>query len=339
MSDNPLVNLEGITKPVSDLGIALIEKIASAGYILYKPTHIKRVTKANTKAEEITAKSQIEVAKAKAEVAKIQAESKIEITASQRRAVQRWIAVQGQQQESIENTIAKAIPQLNEDADPYAIDNDWIIKFFDKSRLVTDDKMQDLWASILAGEANSVGSYSPKTLTTVADMNKKVAMLFKIFCSLCIVNSNDPSESTKPLRDLKVIDARLPIIRDVPTDIKTVRSVTGHLPAEFAQESKSLYEKYGLGFNEFQLLLEHGLIQDSTPKTYKSFRYNNEIFGIIKPSLPGISREITISGYYLSYTGQELFHITKCDNPEGYFRLLIDFLEKYYDVKIKKYLF
>ena len=75
--------------------------------------------------------------------------------------------------------------------DPNAIDNDWIIKFFDKSRLVTDDKMQDLWASILAGEANSAGSYSPKALTTLADMNQKGLILFNTFCSLCIINLED----------------------------------------------------------------------------------------------------------------------------------------------------
>ena len=40
-----------------------------------------------------------------------------------------------------------------------AIEDDWIIKFFDKNRLVTDEDVQDLWASILAGEANSAGSY------------------------------------------------------------------------------------------------------------------------------------------------------------------------------------
>ena len=35
MSDNPLANLEGLTKPISDLGIALIDKIGDATGILY----------------------------------------------------------------------------------------------------------------------------------------------------------------------------------------------------------------------------------------------------------------------------------------------------------------
>ena len=116
------------------------------------------------KPQKIQAESEIEIAKSKSEVARIQADSEIETTDLQRRALQRWIVEQGQQQASIENTITKAIPQLNEDADPKAIEDDWIIKFFDKNRLITDDKVQDLWASILAGEAQSCGVILTKDL-------------------------------------------------------------------------------------------------------------------------------------------------------------------------------
>ena len=178
MSDNPLAQItEGLTKPAT----VLIEKVAEAANIRYEPKHIVKMAIAEAEAAEIKAEADIKIAKAKAE-------SEIEITDLHRRAVPRWLAEQGQQQESMENTITKAIPQLNEDADPNAIEDDWIIKFFDKSRLVTDDEMQDVWASILAGEANRAGSYSPKTLTTLADMNQKGLTLFNTFCSLCIVN-------------------------------------------------------------------------------------------------------------------------------------------------------
>ena len=188
MSDNPLMNIGDLAEPAK----VLIEKIADATGTLYEPKHIVEVAKAQAEAAIIQGESEIEIAKSKSEVAIIQAESEIEITDRQRRGAQRWLAEQGQQQESIENTIIKAIPQLNEDADPNAIEDDWIIKFFDKCRLITDENVQDLWASILAGEANSKGSYSPKALTTLADMNQKGLTLFNTFCSLCIVYLEDP---------------------------------------------------------------------------------------------------------------------------------------------------
>ena len=324
MSDNPLVNLEGLTKPVSDLGIALIEKIASAGYKLYEPHHIKRVAKAESKAAEIEAKSQIN------------------ITDLERRAIRRWIGEEAQYQKNMEDTTEKSINQLNPDADPHAIDNDWIVKFFDKCRLVSDDKMQDLWANILSGEANCAGSYSPKTLTTLADMDKKVAMLFNTFCSLCLLYLEDPNAFLESPSNFKIRDARVPIIRDTFTDMGTVPVSKEHLPDKFAQKSKSIYKKYGFGFNEFQLLLEYGLIQDDSLNDYSHFWYNNEIY---LPTNPSANRpfktedyqQITISGYRLSSVGKELFHIMKLDSPSGYLEQITGFFQRYYKVKIYRF--
>ena len=333
MSDNPLVNIGDLAEPAK----VLIEKIADATGTLYEPKHIVEVAKAQAEAAIIQAESEIEIAKAKSEVAIIQAESKIEITDRQRRAVQRWLAEQEQQQESIENTITKAIPQLNEDADPHAIEDDWIIKFFDKSRLVTDDKVQDLWASILAGEANCAGAYSPKTLATIADMDQKVATLFNNFCSLCIINLEDTTVFGQVPSNFKMRDARVPI---TPGNIG-FDGAWQYGSDEFAQKSETIYKRYGFGINEFQLLLEHGLIQDvNTRIEYSTFFYNDDIWGIMKsPFSKGVPQRTRISGYSLSLVGKELFHITKRSNPPRYFELLTDFLEECYNVEIDRVLF
>ena len=328
MSDNPLMNLGDLAKPAT----ALIEKVAEAANIRYEPKHIVKMAISEAEAAEIKAEADIKIAKAKAE-------AEIEITDRQRRGAQRWLAELGQQQESIENTIIKAIPQLNEDADPHAVEDDWIIKFFDKNRLVTDDEVQDLWASILAGEANSAGSYSPKALTTLADMNQKDLILFNTFCSLCIVNLENPNLFLKsPANFFKIRDARVPII----TGSNTFNGNFQHGVGEFAQKSEILYKRYGFSIDKFQLLLEHGLIQDvNTHTEYSSFLYNDDFFwGIMKPPFTeAISQPTRISGYSLSFVGKELFHITKRSNPSGYFELLIDFLQKCYTVEIDRVLF
>ena len=324
MSDNPLMNIGDLAKPAT----ALIEKVAEAANIRYEPKHTVKMAIAEAEAAEIKAEADIKIAKAKAE-------SEIEITDLHRRAVPRWLAEQGQQQESMENTITKAIPQLNEDADPNAIDDDWIIKFFDKCRLVTDENVQNLWASILAGEANSKGSYSPKALTTLADMNQKGLTLFNTFCSLCIVNLENPNLFLKsPANFFKIRDARVPIITGSNTFNGNFQQGVG----EFAQKSEILYKRYWFGADQFQLLLEHGLIQDvNTHTDYSHFWYNDEIWGILKPDTLGTEyQEIKISGYSLSSVGKELFHITKRSNPLGHSELLINFLQECYTVEINR---
>lgn len=320
MSDNPIMNIGDLAKPAT----ALIEKIADAGYILYEPRHIKKV------------------AEAKVEAAKIQAESEIEITDLRRRAVVRWIEEEARNQKNIEDITTKAVHQLDEDADPHNIDDDWIVKFFEKSRLVSNDTMQDLWTGVLAGEANCAGSYSPKALMTLADMDQKVAALFNTFCSLCIVSLKDIHAFVKSPSNFEIADARVPIIRGILIDGATLPS--GRLDQnldDFAQKSKSIYQRYGLGLNEFQLLLEHGLLQDDTYSHYSHFWYNDGLYIPMNPSATTLSKledvqPIKLSGFRLSFVGTELFHITKRDNSPEYLEDLLDFLQEYYEVKISR---
>ena len=47
----------------------------------------------------------------------------------------------------MESITAKALPQLNENATPSSVEDDWIVNFFEKSRIVSDNEMQELWSA------------------------------------------------------------------------------------------------------------------------------------------------------------------------------------------------
>ncbi|MBI5311826.1 MAG: DUF2806 domain-containing protein [Methylocystis sp.] len=93
------------------------------------------------------------------------------------------IREEGQKQENIENITYRAIPHLRSDARPEDVDKDWISHFFDRCRLVSDEQMQELWASILANETNTPHSFSKKTIDTVAALEKSDAEMFSNLCS------------------------------------------------------------------------------------------------------------------------------------------------------------
>ena len=78
--------------------------------------------------------------------------------------------------------IDKASDFLDEGADIREIDVDWRANYFDKCRLVHDDDMQTLWARILAGEANNLGTYSKRSVNSIADIDKRDAQLFTELC-------------------------------------------------------------------------------------------------------------------------------------------------------------
>ena len=155
-----LVNLGKLSKPAD----TLIKKVSSAVGGIFEPWQIKRV------------------AKAEAEASLIEAKSEIEITDLHRRAMHRFVEEEANRQENMEAITEKAIPQLEDSSDPSEMEDDWVTNFFDKSRIVSDGEMQDLWASVLAGESNSPGIYSKRTVNFLGDLDKKDAESFQALC-------------------------------------------------------------------------------------------------------------------------------------------------------------
>ena len=118
------------------------------------------------------------MANAKKKAAIIEAGTPIEI--------EELLAERRRDNQNRDNITAKALQQLDEgSAEPEKIETDWIVNFLDKCRLVSHDKMQILWANILAEEANRPGSYSTRTVNMVASMDKRGAELFTALCGFC----------------------------------------------------------------------------------------------------------------------------------------------------------
>lgn len=156
-----LARLGDLSKPAT----TLIEKISDAIGGIFKPYQIRRIARAEADAE------------------LIRVATKIEITELQRRAVQRFFAEEARKQDNIESITSKALPEVSPEARPESIEDDWIVNFFDKCRLISDDEMQALWARVLSGEANSPGKYAKRTVDLLASLDKSDAEAFSKLCS------------------------------------------------------------------------------------------------------------------------------------------------------------
>lgn len=163
-----LVNLGDITKPVD----TLIKKVSRAIGGLYAPYQVKRLAKAD------------------ADAAIIKAQSDIQIQDINRRAMCRWFEEEAQKQNNMEDITNKAFQHLQENADAGNMEDDWVTNFFDKSRLISDGEMQELWASLLAGEANASGTYSKRTVNSLGDFEKADAQMFSKMSGFCYLYNN-----------------------------------------------------------------------------------------------------------------------------------------------------
>ncbi len=130
-----LINFGELAKPA----VVLIEKISDAVGGIAKPWQVKRVAAAQAKAD------------------LIHAQARVEISELEERALLRMIREEGMRQENMESITNKSIPLLADDANSAEVSDDWLAHFFEKGRLISNQDMQQVWASMLAGEANAPG--------------------------------------------------------------------------------------------------------------------------------------------------------------------------------------
>lgn len=269
------LNLGKLSKPAD----TLIKRVSNAVGGVFGPWQIRRV------------------AKAEAEAMLIKAQSEIEITDLHRRAAHRFAEEQAQRQKNMEDITAKALFQLKENASPDSVANDWIVNFFDKCRIVSDDEMQGLWSRVLAGEANVPGTYSKRTVNFVSELDKTEAELFTKLCGFGWQ-----------------IGAVVPLVFDFQAEI---------------------YNRYGINFNALSHLESIGFVQfdgiagfarQELPKRFKALYYGKQLI-LEMPKDTGNTLEI--GKVLLTKIGQELAPICGSKPVQGFWEHVRDQWKKY----------
>lgn len=271
MSDhNPLAPLGDLSKSAA----ALIDKVSDAIGGIFKPWQIVRV------------------ARAEAEASLIQAESQIQVTDLHRRAGRRFIEEEAKKQLNIEAITAKAIPLLEEKSAPQNIADDWITNFFDKSRIISDSDMQQLWSRVLAGEANSSGAFSRKTVNLLADLDKFDAELFTKLCGYSWTLGNRVG----------------PLIFDTQEEIYTRSGL------KFA----GLIHLTSLGFIQFQ---SSGFKRLKLPKNLIASYYGRPLSLTFQQEE---GNELAIGEVIFTLAGHQLASVCKPSPVDGFFNFIHD---------------
>lgn len=263
-TSNSIISLGDVAKPAD----TLIKKVSKAVGGVFAPYQIKRI------------------AKAEAEAAIIKTETEIQITDLHRRAMHRFIEEEAQRQNNIEQITNKALPQLEAASDASNMEDDWVTNFFDKSRIVSDSEMQDLWARVLAGEANAPGTYSKRTVNFLGDLDKADAKLFSELCGFGWVVGN-----------------LVPLVFDTQADI---------------------YNQKGLNFNTLSHLESIGLIQFNSFAGFSRLKLPKR-FAVFYHGMPLVlempndnENQLEIGQVMLTKTGQELARICKSHPVSGF---------------------
>jgi hypothetical protein len=265
------INLGNITKPAS----LLIKKISGAIGTVYRPHEIISLAKAEAEADVIKTKSQIEIAELK------------------QRAFSRLAAEEAKKQNNMEQITGKALNLLDKRSKPQDVDDDWIINFFDKCRFISDEEMQLLWAKILAGEANSPGSYSKRTIILLNSLDKKDADLLSALCRFVWISGES-----------------YPLVLDL---------------------SAQIYSQNGINFSMLTHLDAIGLIRFDPANGFQFLRtsalplvgwyYNNQPIVITSQN----NNPIEIGKAIFTQTGRELSQVCTAEPIEAFFKYVFDY--------------
>ena len=90
---------------------------------------------------------------------------------------------------NVKSVVEDAADELGDKEVPdHEPDPDWTARFFNEVQDVSSEDMQKIWTKILAGEVESPGRTSLRTLDTLRDMTKKDAKMFTDICDFVIGN-------------------------------------------------------------------------------------------------------------------------------------------------------
>lgn len=165
-----LPNIQIFGKPLEKL----VETISEGIGRKYKPKAIRNEADAEAYKIEVIAK-----AKAKALVIKTETDSEIALRAQERLYVQEI-----NRQNNIENIVDKSVNYLEETVSETPVDEDWRTRFLNKAQDISSDKLQEVWAKILANEINSPGDISMRTLDILSNLSRIEAEILVKFVSL-----------------------------------------------------------------------------------------------------------------------------------------------------------
>lgn len=187
-----LINVEirdifGLSKPLAKL----VDGICRGTGVLYRPRAIREEAKAEADAKiylaqvegqgiEIVESSKINVEKMK-ELAKSGTATRAEARVKRREFLR---------QNNIEQTASRAVKYLPEEVSEEPVDQDWLTRFFNTSMDVSDEKMQEVWARLLAGELEKPGSYSLRAMEVLKNITARDAIIFEKACRFAFENKN-----------------------------------------------------------------------------------------------------------------------------------------------------
>lgn len=186
------------------------------------------------------------------------------------------------------------------------VDDEWLERFMDSAKFVSDEQVQLLWGNILAKEFEQPGSTPPSVIRILSEITPRYAKAFQVICSLSVYIA--PVDMTGRIMPLEP-----------------------HIIVPF---DYSYLNQYGINFsvlNELQML---GLVQfdpsigyviEYNVKTKPKLHliYGKKVATVLKYE----NRQFPTGSLILTQAGMSIARFSEVEIIEGHFDTVCDFLK------------
>lgn len=281
----------------------LIEAVSGAIGKAYEPRHVRKMAEA--KAYEL--KLNADTVRNNSDVPIVYDSTGVSIDTSNyeeiaKRASYRLAFQEITKQQNIEAVVDRAYDELSgeESANSEPVSQDWMSRFFNSVEDISNEKMQEIWGHILAGEIRSPNTYTYRTLECLRNITQQEAEVFLRVTALAL------------------------------------RSAETY----FIMMDNDLLNKYNVYFSDVLKLEECGLMTAQTlsltlaTSTKQSFIFNSKYIGLIKEEKPN-AQEIKLSIFVFTGSGIQLMNAIQPECIEQYLFDCLQFIaDKHKDFSI-----
>lgn len=271
----------------------LIEAVSGAIGKAYEPRHVRKIAEA--KAYEL--KLIADAVRNNSDVPIVYDSTGVSIDTSNyeeiaKRASCRLAFQEITKQQNIEAVVDRAYDELSgeESANSEPVSQDWMSRFFNSVEDIGDEKMQEIWARILAGEIRLPNTYSYRTLECLRSITRLEAELFLRVSSLAL----------------------------------------RHAGTYFVAANNDLLNQYGVPFSNILKLEECELMSAqnlsltlSASTTNADYICNSKYIGFIKGTKPEMQK-VVLSIFVFTESGRQLIKAIQPQETEQY---LFDYLQ------------
>lgn len=212
-------------------------------------------------------------------------------------------------QHSIANIAQKAAKDGTDFSPTAKVDDEWLERFMDSAKFVSDEKMQLIWGNILAKEFEEPDSVPPRLIRILSEITPSSANVFASLCRLCV--------------NINLIDSNGIILPGSSIPIVTAPDNEKYL-LDAGINFSSLTELNILGLIQYNGIQNYLLKFDASVFPQIRITYGTQVQIVNKyPSM-----RFPIGYVLLTDAGEYIARISNNDPIDGYFEKVIEFLNQ-----------